>query len=145
MISAAYRITGNEYEAKDAVQNVFLKFFTRRDYLQVNDLKYYLLRAVRNESLNLLQSSNKLRVHHQQFAETVSDVVINDLLEQAENEERIYNKINSLPLKCRQVFTLSRLQEKNNQEIASELGLSIRTVETHISNALRILREKSVR
>ncbi|WP_268223351.1 sigma factor-like helix-turn-helix DNA-binding protein [Sinomicrobium oceani] len=34
-----------------------------------------------------------------------------------------------------QVFYMSRIQEYNNQEIAEELNISIRTVETHISNA----------
>jgi RNA polymerase sigma-70 factor (family 1) len=142
LISAAYRILHNEDDAKDVVQNVFVNIYSRREYLQVTELKFYLMRAVKNECLNYLRSKNRLRMHHEAYSQSIEDISDHDLLEHAEHEERIYSAIRSLPLQCQKVFTMSRLEHRNNQEIAQELGVSIRTVETHISNALKSLRRQ---
>jgi RNA polymerase sigma factor (sigma-70 family) len=45
-----------------------------------------------------------------------------------------------LPVKCRSVFVLSRYEHKSNKEIAMQLGISEKTVENHITNAIRQLR-----
>ena len=49
--------------------------------------------------------------------------------------------MSQLPEQCRRIFTMSRVDGLTNQEIADDLGLSKRTVETQISNALRALRK----
>ena len=48
--------------------------------------------------------------------------------------------VQSLPPQCRKVFLMSRFEEKKYQEIADELGISIKTVEVHISRALQSMR-----
>ena len=48
--------------------------------------------------------------------------------------------INELPDQCKLIFKMSRIEGKRNAEIAEELDLSKRTVETQISNALKKLR-----
>ena len=50
--------------------------------------------------------------------------------------------IDSLPDKCREVFMLSYLHDLKNKEISEVLGVSISTVENHVYNALKVLREK---
>lgn len=59
-----------------------------------------------------------------------------------ELEEEISNAINSLPKECQTVFLKSRMENKKNQEIADELGISINTVKYHLKNALKFLRER---
>ncbi len=65
-----------------------------------------------------------------------------DYLEQSELELKVKESIDGLPDSCRQVFILSRFEEKKYKEIAEELGISIKTVEGQMSRALKILREK---
>lgn len=55
---------------------------------------------------------------------------------------KIDTTINDLPDKCREVFLKNRMENKKYQEIADELGISVKTVEAQMSKALRILREK---
>lgn len=58
-------------------------------------------------------------------------------------EDRISAIINEeLPVKCRNVFRLSRFEGKSNREIAHLLGLSVKTVENQITRALKILRKR---
>lgn len=50
--------------------------------------------------------------------------------------------INSLPARCREVFTLSYLHDMPSKEISLQLGISLSTVDNHIYSALKLLREK---
>ena len=52
--------------------------------------------------------------------------------------------MNNLPPKCKQVFSMSRLDQLSNKEIASLLDISIKTVEAQITKALKIFRNKSI-
>ena len=61
---------------------------------------------------------------------------------EAELENVIFLAIGKLPEKCRQIYLLSRQEEISNREIAQKLNISIRTVETQISKALKILRTR---
>lgn len=55
--------------------------------------------------------------------------------------ERIVQKtLNRLPEQTRQIFLLSRYEEKSNKEIAEHAGISVKGVEYHISKALKALR-----
>ncbi|MDD4192049.1 MAG: sigma-70 family RNA polymerase sigma factor, partial [Mangrovibacterium sp.] len=57
-----------------------------------------------------------------------------------ELEERIRRSLNRLPEKCRTIFQLSRFGELKYHEIASQLGISVKTVETQMGKAIRILK-----
>ena len=65
---------------------------------------------------------------------------VQDLVIQAELEEKIRLLVEGLPEQCRKIFKMNRYAGKKNNEIARELDISIRTVETQISKALNILR-----
>lgn len=58
-----------------------------------------------------------------------------------ETRQRINAIIESLPSQCRTAFVLSRQRQLSNQEIATEMDISISTVEKHIGKALRIIRD----
>jgi len=60
----------------------------------------------------------------------------------SELQSKIKCAIDHLPNKCREVFDMSRIRGMKNEEIASELNISKRTVETHISNALKQLKSE---
>jgi len=142
LLSFAFKIIRNEDHAKDAVQNVFVKLFSSREHINVQeDLRAYLFTAVRNECLNLIKKETRMQQHHEEIQRGVNESFFVDAIEEAEHENRIFKAISELPTQCRKIFTMSRLEEKKNHEIAAELGISVRTVETQISNALKTLRK----
>ena len=62
-------------------------------------------------------------------------------MDAVELEAKVYEIVSRLPDRCRQIYIMSRVDGKRNKEIADELNLSIRTVETQITKALRSLKE----
>jgi RNA polymerase sigma-70 factor (ECF subfamily) len=61
-----------------------------------------------------------------------------------ELEKKIHSALNELPEQCRTIFQMSRFDEMKYREIADKLGISIKTVESQMSKALRLLRVKLV-
>lgn len=130
--------------AQDIVQEVFVKFYEQRNTMMVHtSLKALLYQSVRNRCLDHIRSQQTRSTHHENIL-TMSkgaDIDAVDFMEQVELEEKIHRSIADLPDQCQVIFKLSRLDGKRNQEIADELNLSKRTVETQISNALKRLRK----
>lgn len=136
-------ILKNKNVAEDIVQEVMLEIWRMKDQINVSSsMEAYLKRACRNKSLNYIRSQ-KMNFEDIDAAEDLSSDYINveDALAIENLQDKINEGINSLPEKCRLVFTLSRVEGLSYQEIADQLDISVKTVENQISKALRILRE----
>lgn len=133
--------------AEEIVQNVFLKLWERRATLSIEtSLKSYLFRAIYNGCNNHLvhtKVKNKYLSLAQDAAlrqQSLSDPVL-DSLTYKELDESITQSIEALPEECKRIFKMSRFDGLKYAEIADQLGISIKTVETQISRALARLRE----
>ena len=121
LIFYATRLVGEE-EAEDVVQDVFVELWKRKDSMEIGDqIQAFLYRAVYTRSLNVLKHRN---------------------IEDRELKKEIYDAINELPDKCKEVFKLSYLHDMKNREIADTMGVSLRTVEAHMYKALKYLRSR---
>lgn len=128
-------------EAKEVVQQVFAKLYEKLPKLEITQsLDGYLNTAVRNTCLNELKRKRPDVELEEQTEEEHFDETYH--LEQAEEELRIWKAIEALPPKCKRIFMLSRFDQMKNAEIAEQLDISKRTVETQISLALKNLRAK---
>ena len=76
--------------------------------------------------------------------DTLSDFEADKSLLQKEQQIIIEQIMNNLPPKCKQVFSMSRVDQLSNKEIASLLDISIKTVEAQITKALKIFRKKLI-
>lgn len=129
------------FVAEEIVQDIFLKIWEDKELLAtVNAIKSYLHRSVVNASINYLNRQKSIEKHHLKIAAHISDDDIDMINEQNDLIVMLYNEIELLPEKCQKVFKLSRLEGLKYRDIAVELGISEKTVENHMSNALRILR-----
>jgi len=137
----AHSILKNQEEAEDAVQRLFVKFWEKRFELQVDNTRAYLYRATYNTCLNQVKSTKNSRYHVSDSdaiiatSDEASDRVLGEEL-----QVQIAEAMDALPEKCRQVFQLSRFEEKSYKEISEELNISVKTVENHIAKALKIMR-----
>ncbi len=130
-------------DAEEIVQGVFLKFWEQRQEIEITvSLKSYLYRAVHNTCLNRIKHLKVQEVYRQHIGDVMENTFdsATDLLDKNELEIRIAEALEKLPEQCRLIFKMSRFEELKYQEIANQLGLSIKTVENQIGKALKIMR-----
>lgn len=142
----AFTIVKDEDNAKDVVQSVFIHLWEKRESLHITSSpKAYLFRSVYNECLNSLKKNEVLRRHQHQAAaheEKYSDDQQSFLAEEEMLTRRKIDRIlDELPPQCREVFVKSRAEQKKYSEIAAELGIAVKTVEAHMSKALKLIRQ----
>ena len=146
----AKEYVGDRHEAEDILQNVFVKLWEKRELLSADtNLNAYLLTMVKNRCMDFLNHQKVVERYANHQKTLQQEATFNHYAlskfdpEQMDIEalERLAEKaIAELPEQCRKVFELSRYDELKYKEIAERLGISVKTVETHISNALKILR-----
>jgi len=140
---AVYKILPDKHIAEDIVQEVFYELWRKRDRLQIKQsISAYLRRAAINKTLNHIRS-RKTPVDDETFLPinlTNKTASAQQNLQADELEELINEAIDLLPERCRLIFTLSRHEEMSNKEIATHLGLSIKTVENQMTKALKLLK-----
>jgi len=134
--------------AEDLVQDIFLKIWQKRTLLFLKEgLKTYLYRSVQHACLDYLK--------HQEVEENYVQAIITRLkieeiyynqdiplsfFEEDDRLIRIYEEMEKLPPKCREIFVMSYLEERKTDDIAHLLNLSKRTVEAQLYKALKMLR-----
>ena len=139
----------DDFLAETIVSDVFFHLWETRKTLDIQiSLNAYLIRMVRNFSLNYLQKNYVEKEVSLNGLDITSPLLflsdeypLGRLLEK-EMSEKIHEEINRLPKETRQVFILSRLEELKHEEIAERLGISVNTVKYHIKQALSILRDR---
>jgi len=130
--------------ARDIVQDFFVRLYEKRESVVIDtSLKSYLYRAVYHCCLNYINQQNIREKHLKNIdLDRIDEENLEDEISSVELQQRIYDMIESLPAKCRRIFKMNRMEGMKNEEIASHLNLSKRTVETQISKALKFLRSK---
>ena len=133
MYNLARCILSDDDESKDVVSEVFAQILADDVVLVPGSEEGYLMRSVRNRSLNLIA--------HKSVKERVAkllddaDVILSE--ETDERLDRLMLLIEDLEPPIRQlIFRLRYLQEKSYQEVADEVGVSKVTVFNHLSKAM---------
>lgn len=138
----AFRILKDEHLVKDILQDLFVNIYTRRKEIAEDiNITGYLHNAVKYKIANVLRS--RVNSNTESLSDEEADeysYIPSDRIEEKEMRVELENKIQTLPQKCRKAFILNYVDELSYRDIASEMNISIKTVEKHISKALRVLR-----
>jgi len=143
-----YMFTNKRLRCKEAseeiVQNFFAKFWQNRNAIKINEsLKAYLFSSISYLIINHLKKEALKNQYLQLSYTTVEEQLDNsteDTVHLHDLQGIINKELEKLPIRCRSVFELSRMGNKSNKEIAHILNISEKTVENHITNAIRYLR-----
>ena len=132
----AFRFLGDGAVADDIVQECFVKLYEKRFTLKDVSPGALLFVMVRNSSLNYLK--RRAAIDADCPAPALTAQTPEDDLMFAELRAEIDKVMATLPLKCREVFRMSRIEGLNTREIAERTGTSTQNVEKHIARALDI-------
>jgi RNA polymerase sigma-70 factor (ECF subfamily) len=143
LYSAAYKRVKERETAQEIVQDFFTSFWINREQVKIRtSLQGYLFTSIKYLVLNY-KRAEAVRNSYAEILQMVNSSFDNSTEENyyyKELLERVEVEVNHLPPKCRNVFELSRKQYKTNKEIAQLMGISEKTVENHLTKALRYLR-----
>ncbi len=131
-------------KAEDIVQEIFISFYNRRDSIEFSvSLRAYLCKALKFKIMNEFRSK-AVRTAYQKTIYSIrtgSDQTnFFYTYEYKELAQSIDHSVSLLPEKCRQAFLLSRAEDLSYKDISGQLGISVSTVEKHISKALKFLK-----
>jgi len=144
LVIYATQFTIDKNEAEEIVQDFFVCLWQKHSSIKSFDsLKNYCFSSVRNRSLNVLKHKKvKSRyIEELKSLSTSENIIYNpDLYIVSELQQKIEETMELLPARCREIFIMSRIKGLKNEEIASKLNLSKRTVETQISNAIKVMK-----
>lgn len=143
MYFQAFKMLGDDEEAKDVVQEMFIKLWESRNSLTVKTtVEAYVFRSVRHKVIDFIR--------HQQTVSRYLDS-LESYLEKgsAAPDERYIEKetmalfkkeLSELPDRMREVFELSRNQGLSHKQIAAQLNISENTVKKQINKAIKHMR-----
>ena len=139
----ALRFFDNRDDAKDLVQQTMISLWEQQDTLQkIEYIRTYLFHCVHNASINQIRRK-KLQTTSESaaFLQNLSWEFTDEMVSKEQCRE-IELAIEQLPNQCRKVLELNRMQGMTYKEIAEQLQISHRTVDSHLTNATRLLRQK---
>lgn len=143
LIYFAMRFLKSREYAEDVFQDAFTVIWQGRRFINPDtSFSSYLYTIVRNRVLNQLRDlDNQDKLKEQILAQSVDytedtkhRIMADDL------RHLIACAMQQLTVRQREVFRMSREKQMSHQEIADALGISINTVQEHISTSLRVLR-----
>ena len=130
--------------AEDVVQDVFVKLWVRREELEVNTtFKAYLYKAVVFRALDHLRKQKSTAKVNEDLKVIYSQTHNNTeaAIEEKELMIAINEGMDKMSENMRMIFQLSRFSGLKNREIAEQLDISIKTVESNIGKALKLMHE----
>lgn len=129
-----------ETEIDDILQEVFVKIWLNRHKISnAETFNSYIFTIAKNEVLNLIRSNVRNQTFREElFRQSVAEEYqLQNQLEFNEIKNGIDKIVASLPEKRQQVFNLSRNEGLSNKEIAQQLNISEKTIEDHITHAIK--------
>lgn len=136
----AYRYFKTPQEIEDVVQEAFVKVIEAQDRREIAHPKAYMYQTVKNLSLKRLDTSDY------RLTDSVGELLPDSvLIETATLEEQFESKrrfelfcraVRQLPIKCQRVYILRRVYGYSQKEIAAKMGITLKTVEAHLTKAI---------
>lgn len=140
----AFYILKNASSAGEVIQQVFYKIWEKRESLNIHtSMKAYLYKSVYNECmLQLKKKKNKEAYISHILKQDINKMAqgASEKIEVTDLEIKLQKALNELPEQCRTIFQLNRFEGLKYHEVASQMGLSLKTIENQMGKALKRLR-----
>ena len=145
LLVIAGRRLGDVEEAEEAVQEIFLNLWKRKERFELKiGFDNYFAVAVKFEVFNRLAKRSREKQGNTAFANVNPKHSEPDHLafELETLKRQLESTISALPPKCQLIFRMSRETDLTNKKIAENLNISEKAVEKHITHALKLLKSR---
>lgn len=140
LYNLAYYYVASEQDAEDIVQDVFISIWTRREKLELNGpLENYLIRCTKYTTFFYLKIKQRNAIARKKAAFEEVTYNTEEYLSYKDLQNYLAALFESVSQKTKEIFFLSRFDGLTYSEIAGKLNVSVKTVEYHISQALKML------
>ena len=143
LFATVFSICPDTEVCSEIVHDIFLNLWLRREKLQIEYFQGYITASARYQIYRHLKNIKRKSIEYREDLDFGNLVAVNDgesNIRYRELEKKVEEELEELPSRCREIFTLSRMQQLSNDEIAARLDISKRTVENQLTYALRHLR-----
>ncbi len=145
LLQYALSFVRNQEIAEELVSDVYVKIWHKRSELpNIQNIRSYLFIAVKNSCLSHLRKmKNEKIVFIDEYNDFLFAAVESKDDETIEKEmlNKIYEAIGELPPKCREAFSLAKINGFKHREIAAIMSISEKTVNNHLVTALKKITE----
>ncbi len=129
----------------DIIQAAYMEVMKRQRKMPIEYPKSFLFAVCRNIAVDSIRKSKvisfqDLAMIHQDDLPRTDVNTVRDAVRASDEASIIYEAIDTLPAKCRQILILRKLKGLSLQEISEVLGISIKTVEAHITKGIKLCR-----
>lgn len=143
LLAIAYNQSKDKSVAEEIVQEVFIRLWFRRTFLEIESLEAYLATAVKFSVFKFFYKQKRREDVEGSFdTEGELSSISEDQIDARFTWEYINCLVEELPPKCRLVFKYSRVKGLSIPEISEEMGIAEKTVEAHLTKGLKTLRLK---
>jgi len=133
-----YKMTRDNALSQNIVQDIFTDLWERKDELQILSIESYLFRAAKNQ---VLKEYGKKKFDTTSLDERFEDYLVEHVpVPDAELVDKLYNLMQHLPEKRKEILIMNKLDQMDIEEIALLLNISKQTVKNQISTALKQLK-----
>ena len=143
----AERITGSQPEAEDIVVESFLKCYSRREQFDnLGNIRSFLYVTVRNASFDHLAAKKRHNFSHEEWQRRLEaagrQMLAEEALIRSEVLQEIFNEVEALPPRCRDIIRLIFKEDLSTDEIAQRLGIDRQNVRSQKARGLQLLRSR---
>jgi RNA polymerase sigma-70 factor (family 1) len=139
--SYSLHVTHSEIIAEDITQEVFMKvWINRNSFAEIENMEAWIITIARNLCFNQLkkqaleQKLNKFAIRNQVHQNTEDNIIYKERLDE------VKQIVDKLPSQQRTIFNLNRMEGLKNEEIALQLNISVNTVKSHFTKAIKTIR-----
>ena len=140
-----FSILKSPEESENLVQDVFLNLWENRHKVEKNSsIKSYIFTITYNSAISIIRKKARdLKfIEYLKSLQVLNQEPVNVELEFNELTNKLDEIIEALPERQKEVYLLHKVQGLKYYEIAERLGISINTIENHMSRALKTIRKK---
>lgn len=143
LVVVGLRYLTDRQRVEDVIHDTFADLWNKQEEIEVQSVKSFLRGAVVNKCLSIIRKESRIDlVEDHSYDLATNEPSADEYLDRDQLELEIHKIIDGLPPKCGQVFRLSRFEGKSHQEIADVMDISKKTIENHMTRALRTLRDQ---